>query len=220
MSPTPLRTPSPSPPPSLCQLQLTEATNARTPEPELLAPAAAEAPAAPSMEFATVQALDVDVMAECRPAMSEVHSEDNRGDVPAEAEEAEPEAGVVAVAPAGAGLGAAPGLFLPDLPDRPCSALSDRAEIKLVEEEIAAVLSGETEVLKEHNVLGCVAFNFTHFLLLSILPLPPSSSSSSLVALVLSPFNRFHVIASISTGSSPSRASACPATSCARLTRR
>ncbi|EDW37545.1 GL16327 [Drosophila persimilis] len=36
-----------------------------------------------------------------------------------------------------------------------CSELLDRAaEIKLVEEEIAAVLSGETEVLKEHSVLG------------------------------------------------------------------
>lgn len=47
-------------------------------------------------------------------------------------------------------------LYLPDLPDRPCSALSEQTEIKLVEEEIAAVLSGETEVLKEHNVLGYV----------------------------------------------------------------
>ncbi|XP_023169911.2 microtubule-associated protein futsch isoform X2 [Drosophila hydei] len=46
------------------------------------------------------------------------------------------------------------GLYLPDLPDRPCSALSEQTEIKLVEEEIAAVLSGESEVLKEHNVLG------------------------------------------------------------------
>ncbi|XP_030372141.1 uncharacterized abhydrolase domain-containing protein DDB_G0269086 isoform X2 [Scaptodrosophila lebanonensis] len=45
-------------------------------------------------------------------------------------------------------------LYLPDLPDRPCSVLSEQTEIKLVEEEIAAVLSGESEVLKEHNVLG------------------------------------------------------------------
>ncbi|XP_034482226.1 titin homolog isoform X2 [Drosophila innubila] len=45
-------------------------------------------------------------------------------------------------------------LYLPDLPDRPCSAMSEQSEIKLVEEEIAAVLSGESEVLKEHNVLG------------------------------------------------------------------
>jgi len=48
-------------------------------------------------------------------------------------------------------------LYLPDLPDRPCSAMSEQTEIKLVEEEIAAVLSGESEVLKEHNVLGYVA---------------------------------------------------------------
>jgi len=38
-----------------------------------------------------------------------------------------------------------------------------QVEIKLVEEEIAAVLSGESEVLKEHNVLGCVPFNFCPF---------------------------------------------------------
>ncbi|XP_041631358.1 fibrous sheath CABYR-binding protein isoform X9 [Drosophila kikkawai] len=153
-SPTPLLRPSPTPSPSqpqtLTLLQLTEATNARTPEPETHVPAAADAPAAPALEFAAVQAVDVSVTAECRPAMSEVHSEDNRGDVPAEAEEVE----VVAEAGAGQGLEAAPGLYLPDLPDRPCSALSERAEIKLVEEEIAAVLSGESEVLKEHNVLG------------------------------------------------------------------
>ncbi|XP_070071204.1 fibrous sheath CABYR-binding protein isoform X4 [Drosophila takahashii] len=122
-SPTPFVSPSPTP--SLSQL--TEATNARTPEPEPFVP--------PPREFApiTVPSVDVDVLAECRQALSEVHSEDNRGAVPAEAQE---------------------GLYLPDLPDRPCSALSERQEIKLVEEEIAAVLSGESEVLKEHNVLG------------------------------------------------------------------
>lgn len=53
-------------------------------------------------------------------------------------------------------------LYLPDLPDRPCSALSEQTEIKLVEEEIAAVLSGETEVLKEHNVLGYVLHLHLH----------------------------------------------------------
>ncbi|KAH8286385.1 hypothetical protein KR054_008199 [Drosophila jambulina] len=159
-SPTPLLmpspTPSPSPAPTPTLLQLTEATNARTPEPETHAPPAADAPAAPALECAAVQAVDVSATAECRPAMSEVHSEDNRGDVPAEAEEAKvvAEAEAEAEARAGQGLGAAPGLYLPDLPDRPCSALSERAEIKLVEEEIAAVLSGESEVLKEHNVLG------------------------------------------------------------------
>nr|XP_036671294.1 proteoglycan 4 isoform X5 [Drosophila suzukii] len=129
-SPTPSISPSPTP--SLSQL--TEATNARTPEPEPFVP--------PPREFVpiTVPSVDMDVLAECRQAVSEVHAEDNRGDVPAEAQ----------------GVGAHPveGLYLPDLPDRPCSALSERQEIKLVEEEIAAVLSGESEVLKEHNVLG------------------------------------------------------------------
>ncbi|XP_016966420.1 titin isoform X2 [Drosophila biarmipes] len=129
-SPTP--SVSPSPTPSLSQL--TEATNARTPEPEPFVP--------PPRAFVpiTVPAVDMDVLAECRQAVSEVHSEDNRGDEPAEAQE-------VAALPV-------EGLYLPDLPDRPCSALSERQEIKLVEEEIAAVLSGESEVLKEHNVLG------------------------------------------------------------------
>ncbi|KAH8361371.1 hypothetical protein KR084_000329 [Drosophila pseudotakahashii] len=127
-SPTPFISTSPTP--SLSQL--TEATNARTPEPEPFVP--------PPREFApiTVPSVDVDVLAECRQAVSEVHSEDNRGSVPAEAQEAVP----------------VEGLYLPDLPDRPCSALSERQEIKLVEKEIAAVLSGESEVLKEHNVLG------------------------------------------------------------------
>ncbi|XP_011183650.2 microtubule-associated serine/threonine-protein kinase 2 isoform X2 [Zeugodacus cucurbitae] len=44
--------------------------------------------------------------------------------------------------------------ILPELPERPSSVLSEQTEIKLVEEEIAAVLSGESEVLKEHDVLG------------------------------------------------------------------
>ncbi|XP_053956555.1 fibrous sheath CABYR-binding protein isoform X2 [Anastrepha ludens] len=44
--------------------------------------------------------------------------------------------------------------YLSDLPERPSSVLSEQTEIKLVEEEIAAVLSGESEVLKEHNVIG------------------------------------------------------------------
>ncbi|XP_017080983.1 titin isoform X2 [Drosophila eugracilis] len=140
MSPTQYISPSPTPP---MLSQLTEATNARAPEPEPFVP--------PAREFVpiTVPTVDVDVLEECRQAVSEVHSEDNRGDVyaagpgpgpgPAEAEEVVP---------------VVDGLYLPDLPDRPCSALSERQEIKLVEEEIAAVLSGESEVLKEHNVLG------------------------------------------------------------------
>lgn len=48
--------------------------------------------------------------------------------------------------------------ILPELPERPSSVLSERTEIKLVEEEIAAVLSGESEVLTDHNVLGFVSF--------------------------------------------------------------
>ncbi|XP_033159746.1 enolase-phosphatase E1 isoform X2 [Drosophila mauritiana] len=137
---SPMPTISPSPTPSLTQL--TETTNARTPEPKPFVPLprehAAATLAAPAVE------VDVDVLAECRQAVSEVHSEEKRGDVnghdaPAQAEE---------------GAHPVETLYLPDLPDRPCSALSERQEIKLVEEEIAAVLSGESEVLKEHNVLG------------------------------------------------------------------
>ncbi|XP_043646808.1 fibrous sheath CABYR-binding protein isoform X4 [Drosophila teissieri] len=137
---SPMPTISPSPTPSLSQW--TETTNARTPEPEPFVPPpreiAATTVAAPAVE------VDVDVLAECRPAVSEVHSEENRGAVN------------VHDAPARAAEEALPveSLYLPDLPDRPCSALSERQEIKLVEEEIAAVLSGESEVLKEHNVLG------------------------------------------------------------------
>ncbi|KAM7358408.1 Z band alternatively spliced PDZ-motif protein 67 isoform 3-T3 [Cochliomyia hominivorax] len=44
--------------------------------------------------------------------------------------------------------------YIDNLEERPCSVLSDESERKLVEEEIAAVLSGESEVLKEHNTLG------------------------------------------------------------------
>ncbi|KQS43740.1 titin isoform X2 [Drosophila erecta] len=139
---SPMPTISPSPTPSLSQL--TETTNARTPEPEPLVPPPQEFAAATTAAPAVEVDVDVDVLAECRPAVSEVHSEENRGDVD------------VHDAPAQAEDGALPieSLYLPDLPDRPCSALSERQEIKLVEEEIAAVLSGESEVLKEHNVLG------------------------------------------------------------------
>ncbi|EDW40927.1 GM24841 [Drosophila sechellia] len=137
---SPMPTISPSPTPSLTQL--TETTNARTPEPEPFVPLprghAAATMAAPAVE------VDVDVLAECRQAVSEVHSEEKRGDVNGHDAPAQSEEGAHAVET----------LYLPDLPDRPCSALSERQEIKLVEEEIAAVLSGESEVLKEHNVLG------------------------------------------------------------------
>ncbi|KPU77863.1 uncharacterized protein Dana_GF25127, isoform B [Drosophila ananassae] len=151
MSP-PILLPSPSPSPTPALFQLTEATNARAPEPELLLP--------PPPEFASI-ALPSPAAEECRPAVSEVQSEDNRENgvaQPAESQDDEaPAAGPgVAFAPAPPAAPAAEeeGLYLPDLPDRPCSALSEQAEIKLVEEEIAAVLSGESEVLKEHNVLG------------------------------------------------------------------
>ncbi|KAH8317028.1 hypothetical protein KR074_012045 [Drosophila pseudoananassae] len=153
MSP-PILLPSPSPSPTPALLQLTEATNARAPGPELLLP--------PAPEFASI-AIPGPAEEECRPAVSEVQSEDNRENgvaQPAESQDEEPPA-----AGPGAALASAPapapalgpeeeGLYLPELPDRPCSALSEQAEIKLVEEEIAAVLSGESEVLKEHNVLG------------------------------------------------------------------
>ncbi|XP_030570612.1 proteoglycan 4 isoform X2 [Drosophila novamexicana] len=79
--------------------------------------------------------------------MTEMHSHGNDNNVKKEQEqerEREREHGGIHV----------DSLYLPDLPDRPCSAMSEQSEIKLVEEEIAAVLSGESEVLKEHNVLG------------------------------------------------------------------
>lgn len=84
--------------------------------------------------------------AECRSAMPEMHSDGHSNGL--DMQEPQPRDPVQPCA--------MNTLYLPDLPDRPCSALSERAEIKLVEEEIAAVLSGETEVLKEHNVLGYV----------------------------------------------------------------
>ncbi|XP_039229906.1 cell surface glycoprotein 1 isoform X5 [Drosophila yakuba] len=139
---SPMPTISPSPTPSLSQL--TETTNARTPEPEPFVPPPREIAATTVAAPAVQVDVDVDVLAECRPAVSEVHSEENRGDVNVDDATARAEEGAPPVE----------SLYLPDLPDRPCSALSERQEIKLVEEEIAAVLSGESEVLKEHNVLG------------------------------------------------------------------
>ncbi|XP_034657426.1 nucleolar protein dao-5 isoform X2 [Drosophila subobscura] len=99
-----------------------------SPTPSLLRLAEAANARTPELRSELVEA----PVEERRQAMSEVHSEDNREE--------------------GGDRGGR--LYLPELPDRPCSALSERAEIKLVEEEIAAVLSGETEVLKEHSVLG------------------------------------------------------------------
>lgn len=48
--------------------------------------------------------------------------------------------------------------YISDLEERPCSVMSDETERKLVEQEIAAVLSGESEVLKEHNTMGFVVY--------------------------------------------------------------
>ncbi|KAM8709639.1 hypothetical protein ACLKA7_016449 [Drosophila subpalustris] len=84
---------------------------------------------------------------ECRRAVTEMHSVDGHSCSAGQQEEAVQQKEQKDVVPVDS-------LYLPDLPDRPCSAMSEQSEIKLVEEEIAAVLSGESEVLKEHNVLG------------------------------------------------------------------
>ncbi|XP_051861227.1 involucrin isoform X2 [Drosophila albomicans] len=113
---------------SLSLPSLTEATKALMPEEE-------------QQQFETATELEVD--AECRRAMTEMHAVEGEGQLEQQEEQQE-ELQPVQV----------DNLYLPDLPDRPCSVLSEQSEIKLVEEEIAAVLSGESEVLKEHNVLG------------------------------------------------------------------
>lgn len=56
--------------------------------------------------------------------------------------------------------------YMPDLEERPCSVMSEETERKLVDEEIAAVLSGESEILKEHNTIGFVYI--IHVLLISL----------------------------------------------------
>ncbi|XP_017842088.1 SUN domain-containing protein 2 isoform X2 [Drosophila busckii] len=139
-SPTPLASPgydSLSPVPSL-----TEATKAHIPEQVVAASQAAVTTAVAQAESEVAALQDA---LECRSAMAEVHSADyndnnnnnnNNGNNCNNA------------------MDTMDSLYLPDLPDRPCSALSEQTEIKLVEEEIAAVLSGESEVLKEHQVLG------------------------------------------------------------------
>ncbi|KRG05976.1 uncharacterized protein Dmoj_GI12282, isoform J [Drosophila mojavensis] len=129
MSPTAAASATTSPLPSL-----TEATKAFTPE----------------QEQVEVAQLEANVELECRSAVTEMHShasQDSQNNQAEQQNQTEASASVDQQATNG-------GLYLPDLPDRPCSAMSEQAEIKLVEEEIAAVLSGESEVLKEHNVLG------------------------------------------------------------------
>ncbi|XP_060655845.1 histone acetyltransferase KAT6A isoform X3 [Drosophila nasuta] len=117
---------------SLSLPSLTEATKALMPEEEQ------------QQQFETATELEVD--AECRRAMTEMHAVDDEGQPEQQEEQEERQSELQPVQ--------VDNLYLPDLPDRPCSVLSEQSEIKLVEEEIAAVLSGESEVLKEHNVLG------------------------------------------------------------------
>lgn len=150
-------TKSPTPPPLLSAGAsplpwLTEATKAVAPEQE--------------REQEQVEVEQQQWEQECRSAMTEMHSDGHRNGLDRQEreleqqqlepelereQERERERELVRACPA------VDTLYLPDLPDRPCSALSEQTEIKLVEEEIAAVLSGETEVLKEHNVLGYVS---------------------------------------------------------------
>ncbi|XP_030238232.1 mediator of RNA polymerase II transcription subunit 15 isoform X5 [Drosophila navojoa] len=128
MSPTASASAATSPLPSL-----TEATKAFMPE----------------QEQGEVAQLEANVELECRSAVTEMHSHANEDSQNNQAEQQNQAEASTSVGQATNG-----GLYLPDLPDRPCSAMSEQTEIKLVEEEIAAVLSGESEVLKEHNVLG------------------------------------------------------------------
>lgn len=152
-------TKSPTPPPLLSASAsplpwLTEATKAVAPEQER------------EQEQVEVEQQqrerEQEVEQECRSAMTEMHSDGHSNGLDRQEreleqqqlereQERERERELVRACPA------VDTLYLPDLPDRPCSALSEQTEIKLVEEEIAAVLSGETEVLKEHNVLGYVS---------------------------------------------------------------
>lgn len=152
-------TKSPTPPPLLSASAsplpwLTEATKAVAPEQER------------EQEQVEVEQQqrerEQEVEQECRSAMTEMHSDGHSNGLDRQEreleqqqlereQERERERELARAGPA------VDTLYLPDLPDRPCSALSEQTEIKLVEEEIAAVLSGETEVLKEHNVLGYVS---------------------------------------------------------------
>ncbi|KAL7734706.1 hypothetical protein ACLKA6_010996 [Drosophila palustris] len=120
---------------------LTEATKALIPEEELQLKRE-------QVEVEAESQSELESGLECGRAVTEMHSVDGHSCSAGQQEEEEvqqkEQKEVVPV----------DSLYLPDLPDRPCSAMSEQSEIKLVEEEIAAVLSGESEVLKEHNVLG------------------------------------------------------------------
>ncbi|KAH8369785.1 hypothetical protein KR093_000959 [Drosophila rubida] len=114
---------------------LAEATKALMPEEE-----------EPEQEEEEQVEVEVQEEADCRRTVTEMHSVDGRSLDEGHQQQQQQ--------PVEADAGPLDNLYLPDLPDRPCSAMSEQSEIKLVEEEIAAVLSGESEVLKEHNVLG------------------------------------------------------------------
>lgn len=150
-------TKSPTPPPLLSSAAasplplLTEATKAVATEQER-----------EQEQVEAEQEQEDEVEQKCRSAMTEMHSDghsnglDRQQREQEQQQEQERKGELVRACPA------VDTLYLPDLPDRPCSALSEQTEIKLVEEEIAAVLSGETEVLKEHNVLGYVSECICH----------------------------------------------------------
>lgn len=99
--------------------------------------------------------------------------------------------------------------YLSEQDDRPCSALSEDTERKIVEEEIAAVLSGETQVLTEHNVMGFVdrllQACVTHEFFIKVF---------TILRLI------FSLLELISIGYSLNQASAWQAMSCALLTTR
>lgn len=155
-------TKSPTPPPLLSSAAasplpwLTEATKAVATEQE-------REQEQVEAEQEQEQQQEVEVEQECRSAMTEMHSDGHSNGLDRQLEQQqeqqqEGERELVRACPV------VDTLYLPDLPDRPCSALSEQTEIKLVEEEIAAVLSGETEVLKEQNVLGYVSECICHCL--------------------------------------------------------
>lgn len=155
-------TKSPTPPPLLLSAAasplpwLTEATKAVATEQER-----EQEQVEAEQELEQEQQQEVEVEQECRSAMTEMHSDGHSNGLDRQLEQQqeqqqEGERELVRACPV------VDTLYLPDLPDRPCSALSEQTEIKLVEEEIAAVLSGETEVLKEHNVLGYVSECICH----------------------------------------------------------
>ncbi|XP_032590556.1 putative mediator of RNA polymerase II transcription subunit 12 isoform X3 [Drosophila grimshawi] len=148
-------------------LRVGSLTKSATASPERSATASASASPLPSLTEVTkalIPEQEQVVVAqleelECRSAaVTEMHSHANDTEQGLAKEEQNANANATATATATANANAIENedntQYLPELPDRPCSAMSERSDMKLVEEEIAAVLSGESEVLKEHNVLG------------------------------------------------------------------